>query len=492
VWDIRCHENGAQEGPEFRAIPFAQQRQVKILAPRGIKLGFCLIRDALRLDIFDLSFRWSSEALGILHLSFVDTARKGLLVRFSAFLYHTIKSVGMHLRGRAERCDRGGILLFVTSKNQRDSLLGLRTAIPNAYLGGCYTEVDRSFPLLKSHIISIPFFPVVAFRYWRASQYERLSFRYNLDNYWLSYGAFIACCSWLAKLTPRAVILSNDHNPLNRIAAKCARRHNIPTIYLQHASVTAKFPPLDFDYALLEGRDAARKYDEAGPAQTRVLLVGMPKFDEYTRCVNQNERILSLGICTNEMDPIEEVSMLCTELRRECPQLRLVLRPHPGDIRSLDWQALASLHHMEFSDSRCVGAFGFLRTVDAIVAAESSIHLEAVLLNVYPLYYAYSGQALDWYGYGVNQLHDCCSSRDDVLEKVRRLMREKPYVRNRARLYCETVDTTYDGKSSDLIRSEVERIALAVSDQRVKWVQDLSYQHLNVYVPAEPTASIGR
>jgi hypothetical protein len=463
---------------------------MKLRGLGSMKSFWSIIKDAFRLDIFDLSFAWSSEAMGQLGLPFADTVRKGILLRFFAFLLHMFGALARALRVKIGRPDRGGILLFATTKNQRDSLLRLRSIIPRTYLAGCYTEVDQSFPLLLSHIISIPFFPLVVFQYWKGSGYERRSFQYNLDNYWLTYGAYIACWLWLARLAPRALLFSNDHNTLNRIAMKCAQRHNIPTIYLQHASVTAQFPPLGFDYAFLEGRDAAKKYDEAGASRAKVLLVGMAKLDEYAQYVNQNNKAHSLGICTNTFDPIQEVSALCAELKRQCPQLRLVLRQHPSDIRVAQWQAVSNKLQMDFSDSRCEEALSFLRRVDAIIAAESSIHLEAALMNVYPLYYAYNGQFLDWYGYGANRLYDYCASRADVLEKVRCLMREKPYVRNRAKLYCETVETKYDGRSSDLIRSEVERIALAAPELNVGWIRDSSYQKLQVYVPGDCVGSI--
>lgn len=464
---------------------------MKTLNLGGIKSFWSVIQDALSLDIFDMSFGWSSEALGTSHLPFPDTVRKGILVRLSAFMYHLITALGQYLQAKTRRSDNGGILLFVTTKNQRDSFLRLRTIIPNTYLGGCYTEVDQPFPLLLSHLFSLPFFPIVTFHYWKASEYQRLSFRFNLDNYWLTYGAYIACCTWLARLAPSAIIFSNDHNPLNRIALKCARRHNIPTIYLQHASVTAKFPPLDFDYAFLDGRDAARKYDEAGPSRTTVFLVGMAKFDAYAQYVNQHNTLVSLGICTNNFDPIPAVSALCGVLKAQCPQLRLVLRQHPADIRIAEWQSISSLHGIEFSDPRREEAFLFLRGVDGIIAAESSIHLEAAMMNVYPLCYAYNGQYWDWYGYGRHKLYDYCASQTEVLERVRGLMRGKPFVRERAKAYCETINTPYDGKSSLLVKSEVKRIAFGEPDLNVGWTRDRSYRNLEVRIPGNcigPTA----
>ena len=457
-----------------------------------IKSLWSIIQDALSLNIFDMSFGGSSEALGQMHLIFPDTVRMGVLVRLSAFMYHLSTALGQYLQAKTRRPERGGILLFATSKNQRDSLLRLRAIIPDTYLGGCYTEVDQPFPLFMSHIISLPFFPIVAFHYWRASEYQRLSFRLNLDNYWLTYGAYIACRNWFARLEPRAIILSNDHNTLNRIALKCARRHNVPTIYLQHASVTAKFPPLDFDYAFLEGRDAARKYDEAGPSRATVLLVGMVKFDAYAQYVNQHNTLVSLGICTNILDPMPEVSALCGELKEQCPQLRLVLRQHPLDPRTVEWQSISSLHGIEFSDSRREEALLFLRGIDGIIAAESSIHLEAAMMNVYPLYYAYNGQYRDWYGYGRYKLYDHCASRTEVLEKVRGLMRGKPSVRERAKAYCETINTPYDGKSSLLVKSEVQRIVFGEPDLNVGWTRDRSYRNLDVRIPGNSIGPIAK
>ena len=55
--------------------------------------------------------------------------------------------------------------------------------------------------------------------------------------------------------------------------------NNIETLYIQHASVTSRFPALKFNYAFLDGFDTLNKYITAGPSETKVFLTGTCKFD---------------------------------------------------------------------------------------------------------------------------------------------------------------------------------------------------------------------
>ena len=77
---------------------------------------------------------------------------------------------------------------------------------------------------------------------------------------------------------------------------------SIPTIYVQHASVTPYFPPLGFDLNLLEGQATFDQYSKNGPVPGEHKLVGMPKFDTFINFRNQSSSVQNVGICTNKMD----------------------------------------------------------------------------------------------------------------------------------------------------------------------------------------------
>jgi len=57
------------------------------------------------------------------------------------------------------------------------------------------------------------------------------------------------------------LVVANDHSYPCTTIVKAAQDEGVKTVYIQHASVSDKFPALKFDYALLEGLDSLEKYN---------------------------------------------------------------------------------------------------------------------------------------------------------------------------------------------------------------------------------------
>lgn len=271
------------------------------------------------------------------------------------------------------------------------------------------------------------------------------------------------------KTGPWCACRINDHNMPCRALVQAAKELRIPTIYIQHASVTLKFPPLRFDYALLDGLDALEKYDQIGTSSTKVFLVGVPKLDSALAFANHHAKVQRIGICTNKLDPLQRVDDLCQHIRHTFPDIPLVLRPHPGDNRWPLWQDLAQRHQIDFSDARVQLSTDFLRTVDAVIVSSSNILLEATLLNVFPLYYDFTQQARDGYGFLRNGLTLYTSEPGELSAQLRALLAFKPDVQVRARRYCATLGTTYAGRSSALALSLIHDIARGNPIQQERW-----------------------
>ncbi len=431
-----------------------------------------LLKKATRLDIFDLNFAYTSEEVAKCSRSAPSMRRIGIVWRVVSFFGHLFKQhVDVkHLfnRGRVP----GGVLLFAATKNQRSSLAPLVEEIDDAYLAGgssyARVEVEEQFPLLLAYLLSLVFFPMVLLHFWRSSGYHRKTFRFIFDQYWLTYGYYLTANLWLDRRMPTALVVSNDHNMPNRVIVKVAREKQIPSIYIQHASVTDKFPSLSFDYALLEGLDALQKYECAGPSRTKVFLVGMPKMDAYFRNRNASSVVQSVGICTNTLDPLSRVEQLCEKLHTKCSSLYFYLRPHPGDKRD-GWESLAKKYGMAFSNSKMEPSFKFLKRVDVVIAGDSNILLEAALMNVYPIYYDFAQTDLDWYGFRRNGLVGYASQPQEVCLEVEGLSQHKPSVRMKTRQYCATVDTRYDGRSSKLAAEIIRAVASGQEVNMSKW-----------------------
>ena len=289
----------------------------------------------------------------------------------------------------------------------------------------------KRFPDFFIYLLALPFLPLVFFKFWMSRGYKKRSFYFAFDGYWVVYGTYLAARLWLRLFKVRAVVTSNDHTSINRAFIQAAKDEGITTLYMQHASITSDFPPLSFDYALLEGFDALRKYESAGSSSnTRVYLIGMPKADEYLQYLNmQTTTTHTIGVCINGLDPLQRVEKVCEYLHNEFSELYFYLRPHPDDKRDVLWMNLSQKYCMKLSNPRVEHPFAFLKRVDVIIAGDSNILLEAALMNVVPIYHDFSLNHLDHYGFHYNGLVDYTSDPKALCNKIRKLLKNRPQIR---------------------------------------------------------------
>jgi len=249
---------------------------------------------------------------------------------------------------------------------------------------------------------------------------------------------------------PRAVFFANDHNDDARALLLACQAEGVPTAYVQHASVSTNFPPLGFDLNLLEGQDALDKYRQCGPVRGRVELVGMPKADAFLSQKNQQSQVRHVGIACNLLDTTEAITVAVAHLLREFPDLTFTFRPHPSDPR--DFRPLrAQYPRLLFSDARQQHVFEFLRQQDALIAADTSTHLEATLLNVVGLYYRFGTHTIadDYYGYVTHGLVERARTLPELTELLRRYREHKPAdLYRRAAYYNATLGTPDEGHST--------------------------------------------
>jgi len=429
------------------------------------------IRSMVSLDICDLNYGFSCEAIGRLE-NVGAIPKEGYLLRFGNYFYKMAKFLNVHMRQEKVRIPKGVILFFAGTKNQKDSLIPISEKIPNFWIVSNDPDVQASsmFPLFIAYLAALPFLPLILWRLLKEHGYKRKSFRYNFDYYWLTYGYYVVALYWLRKISPRIVITSNDHNMPNRVMTLAARINKIPTVYVQHASVNKRFPALNFDYAFLDGQNALKVYDKVGKSNTKVFLIGTPKFDFFYKHINRNLTLRTLGICTNHFDPIEKVDVICKQISERLPDINVMLRPHPGDVgRKEAWEKLAEKYSISFSNPKEELSFEFLKRCDAVIVGDSNILLEAALLNVYPLYYDFNSMKWDWYGFLANGLTEYHANPDEISKKIQELIQRKPDVRQRCRTYCCTVEGRYDGHSSDLAALIIKALADGKTDFMHEW-----------------------
>ena len=337
------------------------------------------------------------------------------------------------------------ILLYYSSVNQLNALTPIKNHLNNSTLTGPYHLANNRLPMAIGCLLSfiyLPHFYSIANN--KSSEKKLL----HSGSYFLIEGMYKWWIWYLKYKKPKAIIFSNDHLVWHRVLRKAAQINKIPAIYIQHASVTEKFPKLEFDLSLLEGQDALDKYSKKR-VNGEVALIGMPKFDKYFPYINMNNSIETIGICTNTLDDVSNIEKLCSILRTSFPTMKIIIRPHPRDPRKQLYQTLIENYKLDFSDSKKENSFEFLTKVDANIAGESSVHLEAALMNVYPIHYKLNNKYFDHYSYIKNGLiQNKFEAPNDLVNFILSIKRNKPNIRNRVKNYVDTVNTQYDGKST--------------------------------------------
>jgi hypothetical protein len=378
------------------------------------------------------------------------------LMRLLRMLGYTLVRLIGNLFQSVEQPEKlqGKVWLYVVSQNNYDSLHFLQEAIPDAVMVagqskaiGRYNQAVARISLRKKIIYYYKFLPLF-FQFYSKSKKSTLRF---VDLLYDAIGFYEVYLQKLQQYRPEAVVFANDHNADARAMLLAAKDLGIKTVYVQHSSVSNLFPPLAFDLSLLEGQDSLDKYRQCGPVTGKVEFIGMPKADKFVLLRNKNAVVRTVGIACNLMDLTEEVKALLVQITRDFPSLNIMLRPHPRDKR--DYSFIRNISpHINISDVKQQSAFEFLQQLDMLISGNSGIHLEAVLLNIWSVYFNFNPreELHDYYGYVAHGLVDAAASYPELMPLLEQGIAQKPDVYLRAKYYNATVGTEFDGRSSEL------------------------------------------
>lgn len=423
-----------------------------------------IFRDALKLDPLDCFPNaayppmWDNVELMLRRSPARDTKWFPRTVRFIAFL--KTAATGLFQVSALSVCQKPKHYFFGLTHNQRASLSPVVDEM-NAYRidsAALFSSTDIQPIIKKSSLWALPYLVPLLIRMVKEKGYRKRSFRWAFDDYWRAYGLYVAFRLWLGKHQPETVVVSNDHSLVPCVLNKAAQDEGIPTFYIQHACVTEKFPPLKVDFALLEGADAMEKYAAVSDGSTKIQLIGIPKFDAFSKLTNHSDRCHSIGICFSLADNLDR----CVELLEGLAgfkDLQTIVRPHMGmsDKAKNKFVELCQRYGFDYSKHQDEHSFDFLQRIDVLVSGTSAIALEAVLLNVTSLNYVLNPESPDWYGFIKNGLTRSTDSIEEIRAWISELLVHRPNVIAQAKKYCASIDTDYHGRSSmvagDIIRN---------------------------------------
>jgi hypothetical protein len=250
-----------------------------------------------------------------------------------------------------------------------------------------------------------------------------------------------AYIEFLSRSKPAVIIISNDHHPHSRAFIMAASRLKIPCIYIQHASVTEVFPPLRNSHALLYGEYSENIYKTIGNSGCEIIKVGNHRFDGYKQLIKDKVPSGRIGVAFNTLDPIDKVLSLCDVLSKNFGTANIILRAHPAEKRKFQTD-------VEISNSKEINSLDFLKTIDVLIAGNSSILLEAAAMNVHAFQIYFEkvpDYFIDYYGFIRTGVAVEVKDRAALVEQIRTVFEKRTFdTRARTKLYDASIGEPFE------------------------------------------------
>lgn len=352
------------------------------------------------------------------------------------------------------------LVFFVGSKNQEQACLPIIQSLDQCQVLTKALELPYSpvnYKAVKKK--SVKYIPIMLYYLITSKGYENRAIRAFYTRMLFGYGFYSYFLDLLSNsLTPKLLVIANDHSIENRALILAAKHRGVKTLYLQHASVSEEFPKLDFDFAFLDGKHALEKYLSKGLSKTKVFLTGISKLDKVLNIQKRDDKVL--GVCLNRIDNKSLFQELLELIEVELPDFKLVMRPHPASIHELDYYRYnESMWEISLPSEET--ALNFLKRTKLIISDVSNISLEAVMLNSLPIYFATNKEYYDYYGFAKNGLIGTVfTNPSNIVEfiKSQELDKEMKATYQKSAYYNSSIGTEYEGRSTELISNSIKEI----------------------------------
>lgn len=195
----------------------------------------------------------------------------------------------------------------------------------------------------------------------------------------------------------KVAIKFNDHIFNNMLLFECCKRHQVSTVYIQHAPVTELMPPLHHDLNILFSQDSRDKYTVLDKSREvfEFVDVRLLKSKQFEAQSNPKENYIL--IATNLLDDMHFINELIHQLRLNHT---IYLRPHPRDQRNLDlWKKHSNVHVR-----RNTSIWEDMNDCSIVVCNQSGVPLEAIYYKRLLYKAAFLSDPLDAYSFVANGL----------------------------------------------------------------------------------------
>lgn len=349
---------------------------------------------------------------------------------------------------------KGIVFLGVSLNNQRslDPIVKHLEEGEYLYLKDHTTDIHKR----RAYWLSLPYLPDLIRTYRKADAPTKAVIKRYFTRMWSTYGYYQLAKEYLERYKVKVLVLSSDQGEFHRCLLLNAKDVDVKTIYVQHASVAKGFPKLIASYSFLDGQESLDKYLMAGKPEGEVYLSGGVRFDPIFQQypTKHVEEVKTIGIAINMLDDFEKVKSLCGFLLGQ--GYKLALRPHPR-YGSLDTAWLAE-NAIAYSDPITESSFDFINKIDLMVSNESSIHLDAAMMQCPSVLYNFSTHSiLDHYAYIKSGLVKVADSESRLIELIRNPKALMPAIET-LQFYNASCDTQLEGHLGKAIAEFIHAI----------------------------------
>jgi len=174
----------------------------------------------------------------------------------------------------------------------------------------------------------------------------------------------------------------------------------------------------------------------------------------------ENRKANAIGVALNALDNSKTVIAFINALVAEGLNIRL--RWHPGqaprDTQSYR-DGFARNARVTLSDPNQESISDFMEQIGWLIAGNSSIHLEAALAGVMPIYYELTPpDKPDYYGYAKHGLTKTATSVAQVLRLVEETQDTHSPNADAVCYYSSTYPTEWDGREGELVAECLRRL----------------------------------
>ena len=446
-------------------------------------------------DILNYNFVQSSSDLNYFKLMNVQPRNnvfRGVLLMFKGILSWFLKDILQYKRLIIPK--NNGVFVYETINNYQ-AMKNIKENIKyTVWLGKNGPQVKYGYIIPRSiiNLISLFFTFRVFYFLINSKGYTKKSLKHFFSIYLETYGVYYVVKMYFNIIKPKFIALSNPHEIVPLAFTHFCKKRKIPTFFITHGTIDVSTGALPFDYSFFPGRDILSKYSNYNDhISSIVFLLGNPQFDKYISDINKNKNVKRICFASNLVDDVNLVSKLLKFITKIFPEIIVTLRPHPAEslfyynseTRHDYYYKLANELEIYFSDPYKENVFDCLKKNDVIIACDSGILLDAALLNVYPIYFDYRKIKRDKCGFVRNGLADYINDESNLVTLIKKLSQKKKNIRSRAKYYCTTIDTKYDGRSTELAVNIINQAVQNGEIDMSNWKIITEYKNIDAYEP---------